>query len=114
MPLALALGLSINDQYANDDYPDAANDIRTNTAYKASTLLICWHHGKILEFAKALGVKRHKLPSASNWPTKWPGKRFGWLLQICYDSKGKVKTDKTKCINEKLMHDDHGHDPPGK
>ena len=77
-----------------------------------STILVCWHHGKILQFAKALGVKHHKLPSTSNWPTKWPKSVFGWLLQICYDSSGDVITDHTMCINEKLMYDDSGQDPP--
>lgn len=113
MPLAVTLGLSIDDHYKNDDYPDAADEITGNPDYDDSTLVICWHHGKILRFAKALGVKRRKLPPSSNWPSKWPGSVFGWVLQICFDSSGNVIPDQTICINEQLMYDDHGQDPPG-
>jgi len=45
--------------------------------------LICWHHGKIPDLAKALGVKR---------PPKWDGKVFDRVWQITYP-KGKASLE---------------------
>jgi hypothetical protein len=43
-------------------------------------VLICWHHGKIPDLAKALGVFN---------PPKWDGKVFDRVWQITY-TKGKA------------------------
>ena len=109
-PLAAAIGLPINDKFEDKDYQNAANYILQNPKYDKTNILICWHHGEILDLAAALGAKG--LPSASNWPTSWPGDVFGWLLQLCYDDKGAIIPAQTICINQKLMFDDHGKDPP--
>ncbi len=110
-PLSTAIGLVINDKHKDKDYQTVANDILQNTKYDKKNILICWHHGEILQLAAALGAKG--LPPASNWPTPpWPGEVFGWLLQICYDNAGKIIPTQTICLNQKLMFDDYGKNPP--
>lgn len=110
-PLATAVGLDINDKHKDKDYQKVADDILQNSKYDQSNILICWHHGEILDLAAALGAK--DLPSASNWPTPpWPGKVYGWLLQLCYDDNGNILPSQTICINQQLMYDDYGKNPP--
>ena len=52
------------------------------------------------------------LPASSNWPAKWPGHVFGWLLQVCYDSEGQLIRGPTLCRNQKPKYGD-SIDPPG-
>jgi phosphohistidine phosphatase SixA len=85
-PLAKAMGMEIDDRYQENDYQKVANDILRNSKYDQSNIVICWHHGEILQLAAALGVDASKLPPESHWPSPpWPGEVFGWLLQVCYD-----------------------------
>lgn len=110
-PLATAIGLDINAKHKDKKYQKVADDILQNSKYDSSNILICWHHGEILDLAAALGAKG--LPPASHWPTKpWPGKVFGWVLQLCYDGDGNIIPTQTICINQQLMYDDHGKNPP--
>lgn len=111
-PLAAAIGLAINDEHKDKDYQKVADDILQNAKYDQKNILICWHHGEILDLAAALGATG--LPAASNWPTSpWPSKVYGWLLQLCYDDKGAIIPAQTVCINQELMFDDYGQNPPG-
>ena len=112
-PLAQALGLKINTKHLDKDYRAVAQDILQNAKYDASNILICWHHVYILQLARALGVTPGLLPPQSNWPTKWPGTVFGWLLQLCYDAQGNLIPTQTVCLNEQLMYDDWSKNPPG-
>lgn len=110
-PLAAALGLKINAKHKDKEYQKVADDILQNSKYDQSNILICWHHGEILDLAAALGAK--DLPPKSNWPTPpWPGKVFGWVLQLCYDGDGNIIPSQTICINQQLMYDDYGKNPP--
>lgn len=111
-PLSAAIGVAIDANHKNDHYQKVADDILQNSKYDNSNILICWHHGEILDLAAALGVVASKLPPASDWPTKWPGTEYGWVLQLCYDGNGNLIISQTLCINEKLMYDDQ-NDPPG-
>lgn len=105
-PLSKVLNLEINAKYKDHKYQELADHILQDNKYDSSNLLICWHHGQILQFAQALGVKPDELPAEP-----WPGDVFGWLLQISYDSDSNIVTSKTKCINQQLMYDDYGKDP---
>jgi phosphohistidine phosphatase SixA len=112
-PLAEAMGMEINDRYQENDYERLADHILQNSKYDHSNILICWHHGEILELAAALGVDASKLPAESHWPSPpWPGEVFGWLLQVCYDTDGNLIPSQTLCINQQLMYDDYGKNPP--
>jgi phosphohistidine phosphatase SixA len=99
-PLAQALYLAINVDYPEKDVAGAAKAI---LALDGANVLVCWHHGEILALAQALGAP------ASTLPSKWPGHVFGWLLQLSFDSKGKLTVSTS---NQELMYGDYGKDPP--
>lgn len=84
-PLAIALSLPINDGYADKDadIKTMTDAILHNLSFAGEVVLICWHHGKIPDIAKALGIAR---------PPKWNGKVFDRVWQITF-SKGKAKLD---------------------
>jgi hypothetical protein len=109
-PVSWAINLSINAKHADTDFQKVADDILGNAKYDNTNILICWHHGEILDLATALGAKG--LPAAANWPTKWPKEVYGWVLQLCYDSKGNIDPSQTVCLNQQLMFDDTVN-PPG-
>ena len=112
-PLANAMGMEIDARYQENDYQKVADEILQNSKYHQSNILICWHHGEILELAAALEVDATKLPPQSHWPSPpWPGEVFGWLPQVCYDADGNVIPSQTLCINQQLMYDDYGKNPP--
>jgi hypothetical protein len=112
-PLSKALGLDINSKHADKEYLKVAADILQDPKYDNSDILICWHHGKILQLAEALGVDRGKLPPSSTWPAvPWLENVFGWLLQLCFDGHGSLIPEQNICINQKLMYDDYGKNPP--
>jgi hypothetical protein len=122
LPTAAALDLPIDDRTEDARYVDVANQIRSGGAYDGSTLLICWHHEHALALADALaGEKLAKtLPASAAWPSRWPGGPpppgapdvYGWVLIIVSDADGKIDRAQSKCINEHLMPDDEGQDPP--
>lgn len=112
-PLAQALGLKIDDRHADQDYAKVADDLLTHDKYDGSNVLVCWHHGEILDLASALGASAGTLPPSSNWPAKWPGDVFGWVLQLCYGADGSLIPAQTLCLSQQLMYDDCGQQPPG-
>ena len=57
-PLATAIGLDIDAKHKDKHYQKVADDILQNSKYDGSNILICWHHGEILDLAAALGAKR--------------------------------------------------------
>ena|ERR1700722_5490578 len=71
--------------YEDKDYPKLVSHIQADKDRKfgKSSILICWHHGEILNLAGALGASSKTLPSTSNWPLKWPKKVYGiyWYLE---------------------------------
>lgn len=103
-PLATALGLTIDHKHKDTAYGKVADDILQNSKYDNANVLICWHHGEILQLAEALGA------AASSLPSKWPGDVYGWLLQLTWDSAGTLAV--APAINEQLMYDDYGKTPP--
>lgn len=79
-PLATAVNLPINDGFADNDGDITKMTNAILNDYPGSVILICWHHGKIPDVAKALGVSR---------PPKWNAKVFDRVWQITYP-KGKA------------------------
>lgn len=112
-PLAQALGLQINDKHKDKDFQQVADALQNHPKYNGSNVLVCWHHGEILDLAAALGASAGTLPPASNWPAKWPGDVFGWVLQLVYGADGTLTTAQTVCLSQQLMYDDCGQQPPG-
>jgi len=107
-PLADALDRSIDTSYPDKHYKKLVEHIEKHAKerYANSRILICWHHGEMLDLATHLGADPSTLPPASNWPSTWPGEVFGWLLRIYYKDDGTLHHNQTQAINEHLMHDD--------
>ena len=106
-PLAAALKKEVDTTYEDKDYANLVTHFQNNAMhYAGSNILICWHHGEILQFTEAMGASSTTLPPASNWPAKWPGDVFGWLLKIFYQTDGTIHHSSTQAVNEKLMPDD--------
>jgi hypothetical protein len=109
-PLSRALGLAIDSEAR--DHQEIAEDLLQDAEYDGSTVLVCWHHGDILEFTKSLGVNPEALPPEANWPPVWPAEVFGWTLELRFDESGRVVPSQTSCANQRLMYGDHGKNPP--
>ncbi len=106
-PLATALGKNVETEYKDKDYSGLVAYFQQNARqYANSNIVICWHHGEILQLAEAMGASSTTLPTTSNWPVKWPGSVFGWLLKIYFNPDGTIHRSSTQAINEKLMADD--------
>ena len=107
-PLAQAIGKTIDPNYKDKHFSKLVQFIQENPQkqFDRSHILICWHHGQILDLARSLGAECNTLPPESNWPATWPGEVFGWLLKIYYKSDGTLHEKQTQAINEKLMPDD--------
>jgi hypothetical protein len=96
---------------ADRNYANLVSELKSKD-YDGKNLLICWHHGEIVELADALltaNTKKPVLGTGSCWPppgASWPAKVFGWLFQICFDPKGRPDAQWTRCLNESLMPDD--------
>jgi hypothetical protein len=75
-PLARALGLQINEDHADDDFAGAAHAIVGKPNFAGKLVLICWHHGKIPQLARAFGA----IPPVD----PWPGAVFDrvWSLEV--------------------------------
>ncbi len=81
-PLSIALALPINDRFTDDDadIKKMTDAILHEVVFAGKVVLICWHHGKIPDVAKALGVPK---------PPKWDGKVFDRVWQMTFP-KGKA------------------------
>jgi phosphohistidine phosphatase SixA len=63
-PLAKSLGVDIDSKHADDDYAKVADEVLNHPKYTGKLVVICWHHGKIPDLVKAMGV----IPPVSPWP----------------------------------------------
>jgi hypothetical protein len=96
-PLAKETGLKINSHHKDNDLKGISEALKATPAQK---IVVCWHHGEIIELADMLIGQR------GPWPPKWPDTVFGWTIQIRYDDKGKPWHDWIKYSSQKLMFDD--------
>ena len=98
-PLSHQLNLYIDHRFKDTDYAGLAKELQTNPEYAGDTILICWHHGHLIDLAEALGM-----PAKPPWK-KWPGDVYGYLAQLVYDGNGQA-TSSSSYRNEELMYDD--------
>ena len=107
-PLAAAIHMPIDAQFKDKRYERLADYLRLNPGrqFDHANVLICWHHGEILELAKALGVRGSDLPESSHWPRRWPEGVYGWVLKVYFNADGTLDRDHTEAVNEALMPDD--------
>lgn len=97
-PLSQALGLPIDDRFADKQTQDIANALRTES--HGNQVLICWHHGEIPKLLHDLGADADALIPGD----KWPSDVFGWVVVLRYDHKGRLVA--SQVIHEHLMQDD--------
>ncbi len=76
-PLSKALQLPIDNTFADDNVEGIAHEVLMNPKYDGKTILIAWHHQKIPDLAKALGV--------TDAPSSWSGEVFDRVWEITYD-----------------------------
>ena len=77
-PLSHALHKQIESTFKDEQIADVAHAVLTDPKYDGKTILIAWHHGKIPELAKDLGVK--------NAPDKWDSSVFDRVWEITYEN----------------------------
>lgn len=106
--LAQAIHKRIASQFKNKHYDRLVDYIQSNAGrqFDRANVLICWHHGEILELTKALGVHASDLPESSHWPKRWPDNVYGWLLKVYFKADGTLDRDHTEAVNEGLMPQD--------
>jgi phosphohistidine phosphatase SixA len=75
-PLANALHEPIESTFKDDEFVQLAHAVLTDPKYSGKTVLIAWHHGKIPELAKALGVQ--------DAPDKWNPDVFDRVWEITF------------------------------
>jgi len=63
-PLAQALGMALDERYADDGYAELAADLLQKPKYADKLIVICWHHGHIPDLALSLGVAQAALAAA--------------------------------------------------
>jgi len=95
-PLSRVLGLKLHTGIKDKDYIQVVSEIESHKHHKA--FLICWHHGEIPDLLRAFGVAPELLVPGS----KWPDDQFGWVLQLRYDSAGRIISDDTRRIEENI------------
>jgi hypothetical protein len=73
-PLARHLQLELKMPYVNEDYLRLADDLMHDPKLQKQTVLVCWTHEELPEFAQALGVKPK--------PPKWKDKDFDGVYVV--------------------------------
>jgi phosphohistidine phosphatase SixA len=77
-PLSKALRETIESNFKDEQYAELAHLVLTDPKYGGKVVLIAWHHGKIPQLAKALGVK--------DAPDKWNSQVFDRVWEITYEN----------------------------
>ncbi len=75
-PLSKALTEPIESTFRDEEISALATKILTDPKFEDKTVLIAWHHGKIPDLARALGV--------TDAPTKWDSNVFDRVWEITY------------------------------
>lgn len=78
-PLAQALGLSILDQYQEEDIKPLVNEILTTPAYDGKMVLLCWEHNMIPQIAQAFGE--------NNMPDTWDSDDFWSVWELNFSGE---------------------------
>ena len=74
-PLSAALGLKIDDRFADTRYDELVLTLLSERQYAGGHVLICWHRETLPALASALGVEH---------PPSWPSSRYDriWLVRL--------------------------------
>jgi hypothetical protein len=83
-PLAQALGLPIDQRFADKDVKALFQALASESHGKS--ILIAWHHGELAKLIHAFGTD----PDALLPKGKWPDSVFNWTVVLRYDHAGKL------------------------
>ena len=74
-PLAAALKLRIQDNFANEDFAKMVARVLSDGAYTGKRVVIAWQRGNLQNIAKEFGVKQ---------PPEWPASQYDhvWRLRF--------------------------------
>jgi len=75
-PLAKDLDLPVRTPLGSDEYSRLAANVLGNSAYRGKTVIICWTHSELAQFASALGVRPP--------PPAWKANTFDRLWRITF------------------------------
>lgn len=93
-PLSKELGLPIQAPHETELYSLLARDILADVNYRGKTVVICWTHHDLANFASALGVKPK--------PSPWKNKTFDrlWIIKL------KARGAKFQDVPQRLLKSD--------
>ena len=72
----------IDANYLQKHYADLAHALLNNQIYQNKMVLICWHHGKINDLTRLLGVTEHL--------SKWRSTNYDTVYDLKYNVEGKL------------------------
>jgi hypothetical protein len=78
-PLSENLGLTINADFADDDYAVLAKKLLSDGKFEGVLTVVCWHHQKIPHFAHALGAKH------GEYPDPWDDNVYNLILRFDFN-----------------------------
>jgi phosphohistidine phosphatase SixA len=90
-PLSRALHVPIDNRYRDEDFAALAGALLNDERYAGKVILVCWHHGKIDNLAKALGVK--------NAP-RWPDAQFDRIWMFDFKMHGRPRFEE---VHQQLL-----------
>ena len=76
LPLSQAVGVPIDQSYADQDYGALALILRGSEKYHGKSVLICWHHGNIPSLLNAIGAL------VGTYPDPWPKMTFNMIIKL--------------------------------
>ena len=89
-PLSTKIGVSVDAQYADQDYSALASQLLSEPRYAdpGTLIVVCWHHGNIPSMAHALRAK------FGSYPNPWDADVFNQILVLSYmdDAEPKITT----------------------
>jgi hypothetical protein len=85
-PLGQALGLPIQQPFANEDTGKFAAWLAS--APRDRTTLVAWHHGKLPKLLASLGAD----PAALLPHGSWPDDVYDWVIALRFDARGRLVT----------------------
>lgn len=85
-PLATSLGLQVDHGVEDKDFGMLIERLQSDPMFRGSTVVICWHHGKLPEIAAALGAPR------GSYPDPWDDKVFNLVVDLTYGADSEPAT----------------------
>ncbi len=82
LPISQAIGIPIDQGYADQDYGALALTLRRSEKYQGKSVLVCWHHGNIPSLLNALGAP------PDTYADPWPNTTFNMIIKLTVENDG--------------------------